>query len=173
MPAILDWGTGMLNWAAIGATGEVLGAIAVFVTLAYIALQVRSTNKLLLLQYRESNRAAQFDINQREVQDREFSELILRAETDPSSLDEVDRRRVTKHIHDELLHRHAMYLRGAYMNDERVQRVGINGTAELVSKFSFAKEMVENAHRRGGDAGWDSQFIAGVIDRVREVDASA
>ena len=30
-----------MNWDAIGATGEVLGAVAVFVTLMYLAIQVR------------------------------------------------------------------------------------------------------------------------------------
>jgi len=30
-----------MNWDAIGAAGEVLGAIAVFVTLVYLATQIR------------------------------------------------------------------------------------------------------------------------------------
>jgi hypothetical protein len=154
----------MLNWDAIGATGEVLGAIAVFVTLAYIAVQVRSTNKLLLLQYRESNRAVQFEIDQREIQSRDFADLIFRAETDPDSLDEVDRRRAKKHVHNELLHWHAMYLRGVLMHEERVKRLGINAAAELVGKFFFAKEMLESK-------GWDIDFIAEVKDRIQEIDA--
>ncbi len=32
-----------MSWDAVGAIGEVLGAIAVFVTLAYLALQIRQT----------------------------------------------------------------------------------------------------------------------------------
>jgi hypothetical protein len=155
MQVFSDLGIGMLNWDAIGATGEVLGAIAVFVTLAYIAVQVRSTNKLLLLQYRESNRAVQFEIDQREVQSRDVADLIFRAETDPDSLDEVDRRRAKKHVHNELLARHAMYLRGVLMNEERVQRIGISGAVELVGKFFFATEMLESE-------GWDSDFVAEV-----------
>jgi len=35
-----------LNWEAIGAVGEILGAIAVFVSLLYLALQLRHRNKL-------------------------------------------------------------------------------------------------------------------------------
>jgi len=35
-----------MNWEAWGAIGEVAGAIAVFVTLAYLATQVRQTNKM-------------------------------------------------------------------------------------------------------------------------------
>jgi hypothetical protein len=35
-----------VNWEAIGAAGEVLGAIAVFVTLIYLATQIRQSNSL-------------------------------------------------------------------------------------------------------------------------------
>lgn len=35
-----------MNWEAWGAIGEIAGAIAVFVTLAYLAVQVRQTNKM-------------------------------------------------------------------------------------------------------------------------------
>jgi len=35
-----------MNWEAIGAVGEVLGALAVFLTLFYLARQVRESNKL-------------------------------------------------------------------------------------------------------------------------------
>jgi hypothetical protein len=31
-----------MNWEAIGAIGEVLGAIAVFISLSYLALQIKS-----------------------------------------------------------------------------------------------------------------------------------
>jgi hypothetical protein len=35
-----------VNWEAIGAVGEILGAIAVFVTLAYLASQIKQSNNL-------------------------------------------------------------------------------------------------------------------------------
>jgi hypothetical protein len=34
-----------VNWVAIGAVGETLGAVAVFVTLGYLAIQVRQANR--------------------------------------------------------------------------------------------------------------------------------
>ncbi len=34
-----------VNWGAIGAIGEILGAIAVFVTLIYLAAQIRQNTK--------------------------------------------------------------------------------------------------------------------------------
>ena len=39
-----------MNWDAIGAVGEILGALAVFVSLIYLALQVHQNNKQLQLQ---------------------------------------------------------------------------------------------------------------------------
>lgn len=35
-----------MNWEAIGAIGQVAGAIAVFVTLLYLAIQIRRSNEL-------------------------------------------------------------------------------------------------------------------------------
>jgi len=35
-----------MNWTAIGAIGEILGALAVVATLGYLALQIRQTNKI-------------------------------------------------------------------------------------------------------------------------------
>ena len=35
-----------MNWTAIGAIGEILGALAVGATLGYLALQIRQTNKI-------------------------------------------------------------------------------------------------------------------------------
>ena len=34
-----------MNWDAIGAIGEVVGALAVFITLGYLAVQIRQNTK--------------------------------------------------------------------------------------------------------------------------------
>ena len=34
-----------MNWDAIGAIGEVIGALAVFITLGYLAIQIRQNTK--------------------------------------------------------------------------------------------------------------------------------
>ena len=39
-----------MNWDALGAIAELLGAIAVFLTLAYLTVQVRQNSKALELQ---------------------------------------------------------------------------------------------------------------------------
>ena len=47
-----------MNWEAIGAVGEILSALAVLVTLAYLAIQVRQNVKLTKASIRESRTAA-------------------------------------------------------------------------------------------------------------------
>jgi len=39
-----------MDWNAAGAVGEILGAVAVFVTLLYLAAQVRQSNKMALFE---------------------------------------------------------------------------------------------------------------------------
>ena len=43
-----------MNWEAIGAVGEVLGAVAVVITLVYLARQLRENTKSIRLQSVES-----------------------------------------------------------------------------------------------------------------------
>jgi hypothetical protein len=64
-----------VNWEAVGAAGEVLGSIAVFVTLIYLATQVRQSNNLarfnatteLVNQFNDLNRLASTDHTLRNV----------------------------------------------------------------------------------------------------------
>jgi hypothetical protein len=51
-----------MNWEAIGAIGEVLGAVGVVATLGYLAFQLRQNNKLLSAQARYSLRVLRSDV---------------------------------------------------------------------------------------------------------------
>ncbi len=42
-----------MNWEAIGAIGEIAGALAVVASLIYLATQIRQSNKLLILESRK------------------------------------------------------------------------------------------------------------------------
>ena len=50
-----------MNWEALGAIGELLGAIGVIATLGYLAFQIRQNNKLLAAQARYSLKALRSD----------------------------------------------------------------------------------------------------------------
>jgi len=64
-----------VNWEAIGAAGEILGAIAVFVTLVYLASQIKQSNNLarftatkeILNQFNHLNEMVATDAGLREV----------------------------------------------------------------------------------------------------------
>lgn len=75
-----------MNWDAVGAVGELLGATAVLVTLIYLAVQVRQTNSA---GQRESFRGYVSELNNRLLEpqrDPEFVELFQRANRDWSSI---------------------------------------------------------------------------------------
>ena len=75
-----------MNWDAIGAIGEILGAIAVVVTLIYLTAQIRQNTKhlastsLQALEDRAENRVLLFASNP------EFAAMYARFQEDPESL---------------------------------------------------------------------------------------
>ena len=64
-----------MNWGALGAIGEICGAIAVLITLLYLATQIRQTNKMarfnttreIMRQFNDLNRLYATDATIREV----------------------------------------------------------------------------------------------------------
>jgi hypothetical protein len=77
-----------MNWEAIGAIGEILGATAVAVTLAYLVVQLRQNTKAMKAQTRSSITDQILDINNSvlanpellEARDKANSDLPLTAE---------------------------------------------------------------------------------------------
>ena len=85
---------------ALGNLGDFIGGLAVVVTLAYLAVQVRQ-NTHQLARTIEINKAASYqnltslivEANARLATNREIAELRLRGQRELASLDEVDRSR--------------------------------------------------------------------------------
>ena len=92
-----------MNWEAVGAIGEIVGALAVFFTLIYLAVQIRQNTNAV--------RAAAFDaaithisnVRQGIFSDAEVSEIYIKGGKDPTSLDEKSRLRYRLLIHNILL----------------------------------------------------------------------
>ena len=79
-----------MNWDALGAIGELIGAIAVVITLAYLAVQVRQSNSAA----KSSNATAVLMNSQKiaqAVMDREFGDIILRAIAGEEELSSADK----------------------------------------------------------------------------------
>ena len=64
-----------MDWNAVGAVGEILGAVAVFLTLLYLATQIKQTNKMarfeatreIMAQFNACNHLCATDATIREV----------------------------------------------------------------------------------------------------------
>jgi hypothetical protein len=85
---------------ALGNLGDFIGGIAVVITLAYLAVQVRQNTKQLERSSKVAAASAYHSItalildgNGRIAINREFAELRVRGEADLDNLDPVDRRR--------------------------------------------------------------------------------
>jgi len=82
-----------MNWEAISAVGEIVGALAVFMSLAYLAIQIRAQSK-------ESRAAAMHEIyegfrnNIADFSDRDIAEIFIKANDDIESLSEVEKFRL-------------------------------------------------------------------------------
>ena len=89
-----------MNWEAIGAIGEIVGALGVIVTLGYLGYQIRQ-NTTQLEQSRRMSIAAAVSVsatNYRENRryiytNRDVAVVVLKGLADPESLDETDRYR--------------------------------------------------------------------------------
>ena len=84
-----------MNWEAIGAVGEILGAIGVIATLGYLAAQIRQNTR----SSQEAASRASFDtvnrINLMLVENPEVADLAIRGRSDPGDLDEAEAMRFT------------------------------------------------------------------------------
>lgn len=89
-----------MNWEALGAVAELVGALGVIATLVYLSLQIRQ-NSVLLEQNMKASRTAAIsattqvfgNLRSSIIADRELTSLWYQGSQDPMSLDELDRRR--------------------------------------------------------------------------------
>lgn len=96
-----------MNWEAIAAIGEMIGAIGVILTLGYLAYQVRQNTHQLAQNERTSIAAAinvsttSYRENRRFIYtSAEVSEIVRNGMMDPESLDENDRYRFRLVLHN-------------------------------------------------------------------------
>ncbi len=80
-----------MNWDAIGAIGEILGAIAVLITLAYLAIQIRQNTQSVATSVYESAMSGFNEVNRYISVNAELSSIVRRGSVDPSSLNEEER----------------------------------------------------------------------------------
>ena len=85
-----------MNWDAIGAIGEIVGAVAVLITLVYLALQVRQTRKMQLAESIRATRAERRDFFTA-LRDSPFIHEILEKLQNGETLSYAEKSRLTAH----------------------------------------------------------------------------
>lgn len=83
-----------MNWEAIGAIGEVLGALSVLVTLFYLAQQIRQSNKIAKASSEVSIRNSFSAINTLLGENRELVEIAVKMEDTDCHLSKVEYLRI-------------------------------------------------------------------------------
>jgi hypothetical protein len=89
-----------MNWDAIGAIGEVVGAVAVISTLIYLAVQIRQSNRNLAEATSASIIQSFASINSRISSDEQFAELFIRGRDDIDALNPVELERFRAFVQD-------------------------------------------------------------------------
>ena len=82
-----------MNWTAIGAIGEILGAAGVIITLIYLARQVRQNTRATRLSTSHSIASAARDWNRPLLADPELAWTFQVGTEDPTKLDEKEQAR--------------------------------------------------------------------------------
>lgn len=78
-----------MNWEAIGAIGEIIGALAVFSTLAYLAIQIRQNTVATRISALDSTVGAVASIREQIIANEDVAQIFINGSKDPSSLSEV------------------------------------------------------------------------------------
>ena len=82
-----------MNWDAIGAIAELLGAGAVVVTLVFLIGQLRTNNRLLRAESLRFGTRASMETGLAIASDRHVAEVFAKGLADPESLDSTDKGR--------------------------------------------------------------------------------
>jgi hypothetical protein len=83
-----------MNWEALGAIGEIVGAVAVVVTIAYLAVQIRQNTRSVRASMYQSLVESVVNFNTAFTQDPELAQAYLKGLEDLDGLSEADRTRV-------------------------------------------------------------------------------
>ena len=92
-----------MNWDAIGAIAELLGAIAVFITLVYLTLQIRQNTQAVRASAMNSSVVQVGNVRRDIYADSEMAEIYLKGSEDPHALSPVDQIRYRTLVHNMLM----------------------------------------------------------------------
>jgi hypothetical protein len=92
-PILIIWLELVMNWDAIGAVGEILGAVAVLATLVYLAIQVRYTRDAWQRQNERDMLKGITQSSQLIVEQPEMAQILWKGQDNLDDLDDVEKLR--------------------------------------------------------------------------------
>lgn len=110
-----------MNWDAIGAVGEIIGALAVIVTLLYLARQVRQNTAAVAATTYDSLLNSFASVNALVISDPAVADLFDRGNRDPASLSDAEAIRygfLLRSWANQWLKAYRLYQRGAITQEE-------------------------------------------------------
>ena len=146
-----------MNWDAIGAAGEIIGAAAVVVSLLYLAVQMRQSNRLVARAAEKEILAVRADYNKFVASDPKLNELFWKGIDTPELLNEAERQRFLN-----LYAPMARHLESVYLD---IREGFISGRRSEVELASMKRWLIQPGPQEYfselGD-GFDPDFIATV-----------
>jgi len=103
-----------MNWDALAAIGEIVGAAAVVATLAYLSIQIRQSTKSERASALDASINALSKIRQSTYENPELSALHLKASNSPETLSEEEAFRYRLFLHNVLLSFWHMFTQSRY-----------------------------------------------------------
>ena len=85
-----------MNWDAIGAVGEVAGAVGVIITLGYLALQIRHSNKLATWETHRASVASHAEALSGVLNNPDVAKVYRTGLMSPDELDEIEKIRFSQ-----------------------------------------------------------------------------
>jgi len=150
-----------MQWDAVGAVAEIVGAIAVFITLIYLAIQTRDNVKVLKARAVWDAQVSFVEVNELLGDGGTVSEVVFQSIKDPSTLSEFEKY---------LVHR---FVRGWFQRMEAqfaLYNAGILDKEIWQLRLGYAKSMLNNSIMR---ESWEldkqnSMFTQNFIKSIEE-----
>jgi hypothetical protein len=159
-----------MNWDAIGAIGEIIGAIAVVVSLIYLALQVRQNTQQISLSL-ESSKLAAFEQNveagnrAREIliTDPSIAELFLEGLKDYRSMPRTERFRCNMLFRNLLSAIQGGYIRQCTLGGDPEEFEGTSKLLDSLLENPGIRQWLEDV-----EPDWRPEFAGLVASRIAE-----
>ena len=137
-----------MNWEALSAIGELVGAGAVVISLIYLAIQIRQNSKIVAANTFQAISATSSDITLRMAENTELTEIMLVAFENPDQL-------TPKQVMQTQL-----FLRAAFRNYENYYYQYRLGYLEPDIWAGFKQTILDHVTRGYGKLWWGAHQVA-------------